>query len=423
MVQPDQPSLPRVVGLFGLAYLLSYALRNVQAAISPFLIEDLGLSPADLGLLTSAYLLSFALMQLPLGILLDRYGARRVESLLLLVAALGCGLMASSDSLWLLWLGRALVGIGVSACLMASYQTYRQIYRPEIQTRLASTMLIIGSAGALLATDPVVRLLTLISWRELFAGLGGLFLITALLLAWGLPPLRHSERSTERLWQGLRAGIADCMGHPEFRRLGPFALLGYGGYLGVQGLWIGPWLSRVEGQTTEQIGLSLAVLMAMAVLGHFAVAGLAGRLARSTGSTERLMRIGLSLMTLTLWAALLGLSPNPLLAWALVFVFGGTTTLMYSRFSLCFSRQQAGRATTSLNFLIFLGAFGVQWGIGLLTSLLEAADWTPVEALQGAMVIWALMTTTSLAWMMRRPVRPLAASPSASLEPASDPRG
>lgn len=417
------PSMARVVGLFGLAYLLSYGLRNLQAAISPVLVGDLGLSPADLGLLTSAYLLSFALMQLPLGILLDRYGARRVESLLLLVAAAGCGLMAASESLGMLWVGRALVGIGVSACLMASYKTYRQLYEPRHQAGLASAMLVIGSAGAILVTDPVVRLLTVLTWRELLASLGGAFLVTSALLAWGLPALPRSERSAERLWQGMRAGLIECMGHAEFRRLAPFALLGYGGYLGVQGLWIGPWLAEVEGYTLERAGGALALLMAMAVMGHFVVGTLASRLAHGPLGIERLMRGGLMLMTLALWLALLGLSPHPLMAWAAAFLCAGSTTLMYARFSLCFPSHQAGRATTSLNFMIFVGAFGVQWGIGLLTSGLGLLGWQEAEALRGAMMVWALMLTTSLAWMMRRPAHPETASPSADPLPAADPPG
>ena len=74
---------------FAAGYFLSYLLRNVNAVIAPELTRELQLSAADLGLLTSAYLLTFSAFQLPLGILLDRYGARRVEAVLLLVAAAG----------------------------------------------------------------------------------------------------------------------------------------------------------------------------------------------------------------------------------------------------------------------------------------------------------------------------------------------
>ncbi len=114
----------RIFAPFAVGYFLSYLLRNANAVISPELTRDLGLSAADLGLLTSAYLLAFGAFQLPLGILLDRYGPRRVEAGLLLFCAAGCALFASGIALPQLALGRALIGLGVSACLMASFKAF-----------------------------------------------------------------------------------------------------------------------------------------------------------------------------------------------------------------------------------------------------------------------------------------------------------
>lgn len=71
---------------FAAGYYLSYLLRTVNAVISPDLTRELGLSAADLGLLTGAYFFGFAAAQIPVGIALDRYGPRRVESALLVLA-------------------------------------------------------------------------------------------------------------------------------------------------------------------------------------------------------------------------------------------------------------------------------------------------------------------------------------------------
>jgi hypothetical protein len=79
---------------FALGYFVSYFLRNANAVIAEDLIRELGLTAADLGLLTGAYLAAFGLAQLPLGLLLDRYGPRRVEASLLLIAAAGCLIFA-----------------------------------------------------------------------------------------------------------------------------------------------------------------------------------------------------------------------------------------------------------------------------------------------------------------------------------------
>ena len=116
----------RVFLPFALGYYLSYFLRNANAVIAPVLSGELSLSPADLGLLTSTYLLVFGAFQIPLGILLDRYGPRRVEAGLLLIAAAGAMLFALGRDLTELALARGLIGLGVSACLMASFKGFLQ---------------------------------------------------------------------------------------------------------------------------------------------------------------------------------------------------------------------------------------------------------------------------------------------------------
>ena len=110
----------RVVLVFGLAYFLSYAMRAINAVIAPALSADLHLTHADLGLLSAAYFMGFGVMQLPIGVWLDRHGPRRTEATLLLFGAVGAVIFASSETLLGVWIGRALIGVGVSACLMAS---------------------------------------------------------------------------------------------------------------------------------------------------------------------------------------------------------------------------------------------------------------------------------------------------------------
>ena len=105
---------------FGIGYYMSYLFRTVNAIISPQLVADVGLTPADLGLMTSAYFFTFAVVQLPLGIILDRYGPRRVQAALLIVAALGACLFAFGTDVIALVIGRGLIGIGVSGALMAA---------------------------------------------------------------------------------------------------------------------------------------------------------------------------------------------------------------------------------------------------------------------------------------------------------------
>src|SRR5437868_14094520 len=110
LARVSAPSFLRVYLCFAAAYLLSYVYRNVNAVISPELTAALGISASSLGLLTSAYFIAFASMQVPAGILLDRYGPRRVEPVLLVIATLGALAFAAADNLAALTAARAMIG-------------------------------------------------------------------------------------------------------------------------------------------------------------------------------------------------------------------------------------------------------------------------------------------------------------------------
>ncbi|MBM3572300.1 MAG: MFS transporter, partial [Alphaproteobacteria bacterium] len=109
-----------VLAPFALGYYLSTLVRSINAVIAPALTGEIGLTPGQLGLLTATYFVCFALFQLPLGVLLDRFGPRRVQSALLLVAALGTVIFALGRDVIVLTIGRGLIGVGMAGALMAS---------------------------------------------------------------------------------------------------------------------------------------------------------------------------------------------------------------------------------------------------------------------------------------------------------------
>ena len=140
---------------FAAGYFLSYLFRTVNAVIGPVIASELSLPDNALGLLTSTYFLAFGAAQLPLGMLLDRYGPRRVESGLLLLAGTGVALFALSDTLGGLAAGRALIGLGVSACLMASLKAFTLWFPLERQASLTGWVMASGGLGALAAAKPL----------------------------------------------------------------------------------------------------------------------------------------------------------------------------------------------------------------------------------------------------------------------------
>src|SRR5512136_2374512 len=148
-------SFLRIYFAFAAGYLLSYLFRTVNAVISPELTRELGLTHSSLGLLTSAYFVAFAALQVPAGMLLDRYGPRRVEPVLLALAGTGALLFAATEGVSGLIVARALIGAGSAVCLMAPLKGIATWYPADRQASLSGWMMVAGGTGALLATAPL----------------------------------------------------------------------------------------------------------------------------------------------------------------------------------------------------------------------------------------------------------------------------
>jgi len=158
-----------VVLPFLAGYFLSYVYRAVNAVLAPTLVGEFGISAEQLGFLTGVYFFSFGLFQIPLGVLLDRFGPRRVNGTLLVLAAAGALAFSKADTFEHLVLARALIGVGVSACLMASIQAFILWFPPERMGTMIALAYSMGGLGAIAASAPLELALRAYSWREIFA--------------------------------------------------------------------------------------------------------------------------------------------------------------------------------------------------------------------------------------------------------------
>jgi hypothetical protein len=182
---------------------LSYLYRSVNAVIAADLSADFALSAAQLGLLTSAYLLAFAAFQLPLGLLLDRFGPRRTDASLLLIAALGALIFALADRLPSLIVGRALIGLGVSGCLMSGIKANVVWFPLSRLAAMNGWLFFAGGVGLMLATLPVEIAVRLTHWQTVF-GVLAMLTVTASALIFFVVPERAGEAVRETIGAQLR---------------------------------------------------------------------------------------------------------------------------------------------------------------------------------------------------------------------------
>ncbi|MBM3391908.1 MAG: MFS transporter [Betaproteobacteria bacterium] len=387
----------RVFLPFAAGYFLSYLLRTVNAVIAPELARELSLTAADLGLLTSAYLLTFAAFQIPLGVLLDRYGPRRVEAALMLIAAAGTLLFAFGTSTTQLTLARGLIGLGVSACLMAAFKGFAQNFPPERQASLTGAIMASGGLGAVSASLPLEFALPLFGWRGVFQGLTFLLVAVAALIFFSVPQ-REAGVSRDSLGTQLK-DVAGILANRVFWRYAPPMALITGGFMAVQGLWAVPWLMNVDGLSRHGAAEVLFALNLAMLVSHLGIATFATRLARAGIRPQALLVGGYGLALAAQAAMVVGLQPALPMWFAYgVGVSGGS--LAYALLAGHFDPALSGRVTTALNLLAFVGAFSLQWGLGLLIDGLAASGLSTAAAYRGTFILLVLLQAASYTWFL-----------------------
>lgn len=366
--RPLRPAtLLRVFLPFALGYFLSYLFRTVNAVIAPDLVRDIGIDPASLGLLTSAYFLAFAAFQLPLGLLLDRYGARRVEATLLLFAAAGALVFAQAETLVGLMLGRALIGLGVSACLMAAFKAFTFWFPPERLPLANGIQMISGGIGALAATTPVEMSLRLTDWRGVFLILA-VVTVAAAACIFLVVPERAASQSGETLREQI-SGIKQIFSSRIFWTIAPWAVAAQAAYLSITGLWSGPWLRDIALYDRMAVANTLMGVSLAMIAGYLSFGALAERLARRNIPPMRVAALGMLAFIGIQFLLVIQYTALTLPLWLLFGFFGTSCILPYAVLSQSFPKHLAGRANTGLNVLVFMAAFGAQWAIGLIVDL------------------------------------------------------
>lgn len=398
----------RVVAPFAAGYFLSFLFRSVNAVLAPHISRAIALDAGDLGLMTATYFLTFGAFQLPLGVLLDRFGPRRVEALLLLFAAAGAVAFAMAGDAAVLVLGRALVGLGVSACLMAALKANVQWFAADRLPLINGVTLSAGGLGAVAATAPVQAALALTDWRGIYGILAMLTVAEAALL-FAVVPDRHGPAAGESVRDQLRE-IAGIFRDRRFLRVMPVGATAMGSFLAIQGLWAGPWLRDVAGLDADGVAAGLTVMAAGMAAGFLLMGAIAERLARRHVPVAVVSGVGMALFWLILVAMVVGWKAAPLLLCAAFGFTGAASSLMYAVAARLYSPHLAGRATTCLNLTMFLTAFALQWGLGAVIGLWPKgpAGW-PAEAFTAAFAIPAVLLALSLLWFI-----PGAAAPAPS---------
>ncbi len=407
-VEPAGGRLPRstaamVFLIFAFSYFSSALVRGVTATLAPQFTAELGLSAGDLGLLGGVFFLGFATTQLPLGSALDRLGPKRVQIGFLALAVLGCGAFALARDFASLAAARALIGVGVSACLMAPLTTFRRSFDPVAQLRANSWMLMSGSIGMVASTLPVQWALPWLGWRGLFWVIAAWMLLSMAAIARFVPADGPPHDGAADGGAGTPdPGYRAVWQNPTFVRLAPMGFFHYGGLIAVQSLWAGPWLLEVCGWTPAQAAQGLFLVNGSMLLSFMAWGGVVPRLYARGWTAQRLIAWGapvsLAALALALW-----LGPRAQ-AWVWVLFCAGSSVVALSQPAVgqALPARLAGRALSAYNLVVFLGVFTLQWGIGLAVDLLRSGGWDTVAAFRGSFALLLGCCVLAYVWFLCR---------------------
>jgi MFS family permease len=354
---------------FVAAYYLSFLFRTINATVAGALTAEFGLGAGDLGLLTSVYYLTFAAAQIPIGILLDRYGPGQIQSAVMVAAVLGAALFAVSDNFWLLLGGRALIGLGVAASLTAGLKALVVWFPRERVPLLNGLMIMLGALGALTATLPTEFLLVSVGWRGLFELLAIASAGCALVIYLVVPEMPAAISGAGRPTTG---GLKTVYADPRFWRLAPLSATCIGTSWALQGLWAAPWLSDVEGLDRWELLRHLLVMAIALSLGALLWGVAVDRLRRRGVGPRALLGLAATMFIAAQLALILRLPLPSYVPWIVVAAVGAGTVLSYAILAEYFPAELAGRANAALNLFHIGGAFVVQYMTGLVVQL-----WSP----------------------------------------------
>ncbi len=400
---PGRLPIVTVLAPFALIFALGNYFRFMNAVLAPHLIADLQLTAGDLGLLVSAYFLVSALVQAPLGLLMDRFGPRRVQAAMILVGGIGALIFGAAQTWPVALLGRIVMGIGAAGALMTSFQAVTLWFPMARWPFFNGIVLSLGGLGSLAATLPTQWLIDLVDWHRLMIGVA-LASFAGGLMLYSVVPEKTADKKPSSLGEQLR-GLGEIYRDRVFWRVAPLFMTTIGSNVAFQSLWAGTWLRDVAALDPHDVATDLLILT-LVQIAIFAVNGfIASELNRRGVALIRIVSVGAAFYILSQMPLIL---PSGIGRWVVLLGMGllsNMNTLCYPLLSQHFPPRLIGRANTALNTFFFIGAFTLQYMVGLVIDMFptEASGHYPVLAYQLAFAAMLAAQIASWIWLLIPP--------------------
>lgn len=362
-------------------HIMSNMFRSVPAITATSWQAELQLSTDALGLVSAAYFITFALFQLPGGVLLDRFGPRRVVGLTFGFTAIGSLLAILADGFWLLFLSQLMIGLGCATSFMGVLVFVARSWSQGRFTQVSGYALTGGNTGYLLTGAPSAFAIANYGWQSIFivSGLCALGLCVLILLIvrdtppdreqTAKPPEKPPAETLGRIFRGLWRTVSNR------RMLGILALANifFATSLAVRSLWIGPYFDEIYGLSLSDVGHVVAAMSVAFIIGP----AISGELDRRWQNPPAQTSLGAVLTIIPLlWLALAGgwSLPVDIAAFVALPLVGSLYFSQYGEVKAMVPASEAGRTLTTLNLCVFGGVGLWQAGTAMVATAVSDSE-------------------------------------------------
>lgn len=350
--------------------------RTAPSVMAGELMRDFAVGGWLLGNLTAFYFYSYAVMQLAVGVLLDRFGPRPVLTAAALAAGAGTVLFATAQDLNVAYLGRLLIGAGVSFGWIGTLVVIALWFPPRRFALMAGIASLVGMGGGILAQAPLAAFIEAATWREAMLTAAAVsFAIAG--LVWLLIPGGAAARgqmaapaTAAPLLDGLRRAVRS----PQTWLIGLYISTTVVPYIGLAALWGVPYLTQAHGMSRTQAALGLSLLLGA----HGLMSPVMGWVSDAIGRRKPILFL-CSCLELIALSAILYLPGLPHWAvHALLFLLGTGSAGIVIGFATGRESSpagEAGAALSTINAMVMIAAALIHPAVGYALDL----NWGGVE--------------------------------------------
>ena len=393
-----------IFAVLTVGYFFVYFHRISVSVVGQDIVADVG---GSIGFLSSVYYWTYTAMQIPSGVMADRFGARAASTIFLLIASIGSLVTCVGTEFWMIVLGKVMIAAGMAVVYVPLMKLVSVWFPKSDFAVLSGVVIAVGNVGAIAATGPLELMAQALGWREVFLVLGVITLVLAVLCATvirnhpkdrGLPSVEAVELSEHGtavvessaaripVMKGLRIVLS---GGRKFWTCALAYFLVYGSIMTFQGTWAVTYFNNVYDFVLSASWMVTALGVGK-ILSTLAIGGMTSR--GIIRSKRKAMIYGTSVFTV-LWAVIFVFAGDIDSYWfwfAVSFAFGffgGFMTLSFTQVKEWYPIAISGTAVSGTNIFLFLGAsvcttisgaiigtaytldnFTVLWGLMLLFS-------------------------------------------------------